>query len=180
MVLNGRWEIQGLGTVDRRRDLLADAPRRGDRSAMRAPLTGWRLQLDLNPFGTMAAGAAVVLGILGLILGDGVSQGMTTTLHSTANLTAHLWGAAFAAGGILKLVGLYARRSTIEIPGLWAMTGGYAFYAITVIAGLGMHGLAAGIISGAMTIGCLIKTRIIMLRARQVTRQVAAGEGGQG
>lgn len=141
------------------------------------PLTGWRLQLDLNPFGTMAAAAAIVLGVLGMILGDRVSQGMTLSLHSTANITAHLWGAAFAVGGALKLAGLYFYRSTIEIPGLWAMTGGYAFYAITVTAGLGMHGLAAGIISGAMTIGCLIKTQIIMARARQVTRRVGASGG---
>jgi hypothetical protein len=144
---------------------------------MRRPLAGWRLQLDLNPFGTMAAAAAIVLGTLGIFLGDGVSQGMTLSLHATANLTAHLWGTAFAAGGVLKLIGLYARRSTIEIPGLWAMTGGYAFYSITVTAGLGMHGLAAGIISGAMTIGCLIKTRIIMTRARQVMRRTEASRG---
>jgi hypothetical protein len=138
---------------------------------MQPPLTGWRLQLELNPFGTMAAIAAVVLGVLGVILGDGVSQGMTLSLHATANITAHLWGAAFAVGGALKLAGLYLRRSTIEIPGLWAMTGGYAFYSVTVTVGLGMHGLAAGIISAAMTVGCLVKTRIIMLRARQVTRR---------
>lgn len=143
---------------------------------MQPPLTGWRLQLDLNPFGTMAAAAAVVLGTLGMILGDGVSQGMTLSLHATANLTAHLWGAMFAFGGAMKLIGLYTHRSTVEIPGLWAMTGGYAFYSITVTAGLGMHGLAAGIISAAMTIGCLVKTQIIMARARQVTRQVEAGE----
>lgn len=141
---------------------------------MRHPSATWQLQLELNPFGTMAAAAAIVLGTLGVILGDGVSQGMTTSLHTTANLTAHLWGGAFAAGGILKLVGLYMHRTTIEIPGLWAMTGGYAFYSITVTAGLGMHGLAAGIISAAMTIGCLIKTRIIMTRARQVIRRVEA------
>jgi hypothetical protein len=146
---------------------------------MRPPLTGWRLQLDLNPFGTMAAIAAVVLGVLGMILGDGVSQGMTLSLHATANVTAHLWGLMFAVGGALKLAGLYAHRTTIEIPGLWAMTGGYAFYAITVTLGLGMHGLAAGIISGAMTVGCLVKTQIIMARARQVTRQVEAGGGDE-
>jgi hypothetical protein len=144
---------------------------------MRPPLTGWRLQLDLNPFGTMAAAAAIVLGILGMILGDGVSQGMTTSLHATANVTAHLWGVMFAAGGALKLLGLYTNRTTLEIPGLWAMTGGYAFYAITVIVGLGMHGLAAGIISAAMTIGCLVKTQIIMARARQVMRRAEASEG---
>lgn len=146
---------------------------------MRPLPIGWRLQLELNPLGTMAAAAAVILGTLGVILGDGVSQGMTLTLHNSANLTAHLWGAAFAAGGTLNLTGLYTHRSTIEIPGLWAMVGGYAFYSITVTAGLGMHGLAAGIISAAMTIGCLIKTQIIMSRARQVTRQVAASEGDE-
>lgn len=134
----------------------------------------WRYELELNPFGTMAALAAVVLGGLGAVLGDGVSAGMTNSLHATANVTAHLWGGAFAIGGVLKLVGLYGRRSTIEIPGLWAMTGGYAFYSMTVTVGLGMHGLAAGIISGAMTIGCLIKTRIIMTRARRVMRRVEA------
>jgi len=144
---------------------------------MRHP--GWRLRFELNPFGTMAAFAAVVLGSLGVVLGDGVSQGMTQSLHATANVTAHLWGAAFAVGGILKLVGLYAGRTTIETPGLWAMTGGYAFYSITVTLGLGMHGLAAGIISGAMTIGCLIKTHIIMARARQVTRRVEATGGDE-
>ena len=136
----------------------------------------WKLHLELNPFGTMAAIAAVILGTLGLILGDGVSQGMTQSLHVSADFTAHVWGAMFAAGGALKLGGLYAHRTEIEIPGLWLLTGGYAFYSITVTVGLGMHGLAAGIISAAMTIGCLLKTQIIMARARQVTRQVEAGE----
>ena len=144
---------------------------------MRPSPIGWRIQLELNPFGTMAAFAAVVLGALGMILGDGVSQGMTLSLHSAAGATAHLWGGTFAVGGVLKLVGLYSRRSTIEIPGLWTMTGGYAFYSLTVVTGLGMHGLAAGIISGAMTIGCLIKTHIIMTRARQVIRQASAAGG---
>jgi hypothetical protein len=144
---------------------------------MRPLPIGWRIQLELNPFGTMAALAAVVLGALGVVLGDGVSQGMTLSLHSTANVTAHLWGATFAIGGALKLVGLYTRRSTVEIPGLWLLTGGYAFYSITVTSGLGVHGLAAGIISGAMTIGCIIKTRIIMTRARQVIRQAEAAGG---
>lgn len=146
---------------------------------MRTPSL-WRLTFDLNVFGTMAASAAIVLGSLGVVLGDGVSQGMTLSLHhATANIVAHLWGAAFATGGALKLIGLYAHRSTIEIPGLWAMTGGYAFYSITVTVGLGMHGLAAGIISGALTVGCLFKTRIIMSRARQVTRR-AETAGGSG
>lgn len=144
---------------------------------MRPAPIAWRIALQLNPFGTMAAIAAILLGTLGAIFGDGVSQGMTLSLHSTANVTAHLWGVAFAIGGILKLIGLYAGRSTVEIPGLWAMTGGYAFYSITVTAGLGTHGLAAGIISGAMTIGCLIKTHIIMDRARQVMRQAPAAGG---
>jgi len=137
----------------------------------------WRHQLALNPFGTMAAVAAVVLGVLGVILGDGVSQGMTLSLHATANLTAHLWGVLFAAGGALKLYGLYGGRSTAEVPGLWAMTGGYAFYSITVITGLGAHGLAAGISSGAMTVGCLLKTHIIMARVRQVMRRAEASRG---
>jgi hypothetical protein len=140
---------------------------------------GWRIHLELNPFGTMAAVAGILLGTLGAIIGDGVSQGMTLSLHSTANLTAHLWGVAFAIGGALKLIGLYTGRSTIEIPGLWAMTGGYAFYAGTVTLGLGMHGLAAGIISGATAIGCLIKTRIIMTRARRVIRHAEAAGGGE-
>jgi hypothetical protein len=149
------------------------------RRAAKPAIHLWRHQLDLNPFGTMAAVAAVVLGILGIVLGDGVSQGMTLSLHSTANLTAHLWGVLFAAGGALKLFGLYTGRSTVEVPGLWAMTGGYAFYCITVITGLGAHGLAAGIISGAMTVGCLIKTRIIMTRARRVTRRAETAGGSQ-
>jgi hypothetical protein len=138
------------------------------------PHPAWRLTLELNVFGSVAACAAVVLGSLGVVLGDGVSQGMTQSLHASADATAHLWGAAFAVGGVLKLIGLYSHRSTIEIPGLWAMTGGYAFYSGTVTLGLGMHGLAAGIISGALTIGCLLKTRIIMRRARQVMRRTEA------
>ncbi|MEV4179952.1 hypothetical protein AB0J28_00715 [Streptosporangium canum] len=118
----------------------------------------------------MAAGAAVVLGGLGVVLGDDVSQGMTNSLYSTAGVMAHLWGIMFAAGGLLKLYGLYWHRSTVEIPGLWMMTGGYAFYCITVLAGLGVHGLAAGIISAALTIGCLLKVRLIMRRARAAVR----------
>ena len=129
-----------------------------------------RERLRLNPFGTMAAGAAVVLGTLGAILGDTVSQGMTNSLHGTATIMAHLWGAIFALGGGLKLYGLYWGRSTMEIPGLWMMTGGYAFYAITVIGGLGKGGLAAGILATAFTIGCMLKVRIIMHRARDAVR----------
>lgn len=125
--------------------------------------------LERNPFGSMAALAAVVLGGLGVILGDGVSQGMTLSLAGYANVTAHLWGLMFAVGGAAKLVGLYVGRSTIEVPGLWAMCGGYAFYSITVLVGLGTHGLAAGVISAAMTTGCVLKVSIIMRRARRVS-----------
>jgi hypothetical protein len=133
-------------------------------------VTTWRLHLVHNPFGTMAAIAAIILGGLGVVLGDGVSQGMTESLHSVASVVAHLWGGLFAAGGALKLIGLYSGRTTIEVPGLWLMVGGYGFYSLTVVAGLGAHGIAAGVISGAMTIGCLLKTRIIMTSAREVTR----------
>lgn len=140
---------------------------------MSRSVASWRDLLERNPFGTMAAAAAVVLGLLGAVLGDGVSQGMTNSLAGAANVTAHLWGLMFAAGGAAKLVGLYTRRSTFEVPGLWAMIGGYAFYAITVMTGLAAHGLAAGIIAAAMTIGCLLKVRIIMRRAR-----LAAGQAG--
>jgi hypothetical protein len=130
-----------------------------------------RENLRLNPFGTVAAAAAVVLGSLGAAIGDDVSQGMTTSLHDTAGPIAHLWGIMFAAGGLLKLYGLYWHRATMEIPGLWMMTGGYAFYAITVVTGLGMHGLAAGVIAAALTVGCLIKVRIIMRRANDLRRE---------
>lgn len=134
-------------------------------------MTGWRLRLEHNPFGTMAGLAAIVLGGLGAVIGDGVSAGMTSSMHSVASPVAHLWGAMFSAGGVLKLYGLYFHRSTVEIPGLWMMTGGYAFYSLTVTAGLGMHGVAAGIISGAMTIGCFLKARLIMRSARAVAHR---------
>ncbi|MBB2914848.1 hypothetical protein FHS43_006160 [Streptosporangium becharense] len=130
----------------------------------------WRNQMRHNPFGTTAAGAAVVLGGLGLVLGADVSQGMTNSLRGSADIVAHLWGGAFAAGGVLKLVGLYRHRSEVEIPGLWMLTGGYAFYSITVTVGLGVHGLAAGTISAALTIGCLLKARNIMRSARMAAR----------
>lgn len=133
--------------------------------------TTWQRQLHYNPFGTMAAVSACILGTLGIVLGDGVSQGMTVSLRDVAGPIGHLWGTMFAAGGALKLYGLYAHRTTIEIPGLWLMTGGYAFYAITVVTGLGMHGLAAGIIASATTIGCLLKVNIIMRRAEGAARR---------
>lgn len=126
--------------------------------------------LRLNPFGTVAASAAVILGTLGAVLGDDVSQGMTNSLASTAEVMAHLWGAMFATGGVLKLYGLYSHRATVEIPGLWLMIGGYAFYAITVVTGLGMGGLAAGILSTGFAIGCLFKVHIIMRRAAAAVR----------
>ena len=136
-----------------------------------------REYLRLNPFGTVAASAAVVLGTLGAVLGDGVSQGMTLSLHTTASVMAHLWGIMFALGGALKLYGLYFGRSTMEIPGLWMMTGGYAFYAITVVTGLGRGGLAAGILATALTIGCVIKVQIIMRRAKAAVRDHDAETG---
>lgn len=132
---------------------------------------GWRDYLRYNPFGTMAALAALTLGGLGVVLGDGVSQGMTVSLRDAAGPLAHLWGLMFAGGGALKLFGLYAHRSTVEIPGLWLMVGGYTFYSITVIAGLGQHGLAAGVISTALAMGCLLKVNIIMARAREAARR---------
>lgn len=121
-----------------------------------------RERLRHNPFGTTAATAAVVLGTLGLALGDDVSQGMTNSLRNAAGPIAHLWGAMFTTGGLLKIYGLFWHRSMVEILGLWMMCGGYAFYSITVLVGLGMHGLAAGIISAALGVGCLLKVRIIM------------------
>jgi hypothetical protein len=116
----------------------------------------------------MVAIAAIVLGGLGAVIGDGASQGMTNSLAGHANAIAHVWGATFAAGGVLKLYGLYSRRVTLELPGLYIVSGGYGFYALTVIPGLGVHGLAAGIISGALALGSLLKARAIMRRAREM------------
>lgn len=148
---------------------------------------GWRTQLSGNPFGTMVAVTAIVLGGLGVVLGDEVSQGMTNSLAGHANVIAHLWGTMFAAGGMLKLYGLYTRRFTLELPGLYLVAGGYAFYCLTVITGLRMHGLAAGTIAGGLAIGCLLKAHAITDRARRVSdaeraRQVSArpGPGGEG
>jgi hypothetical protein len=129
-------------------------------------MLNWRDRLECNPFGTMAALAAVILGCAGLISGDRVSAGMTNSLRDTANIVAHLWGGMFALGGALKLWGLYWYRSTVEIPGLWLMIAGYAFYALTVTAGLGMHGMAAGVLSTALCAGCLLKVRLIMRHAK--------------
>jgi hypothetical protein len=129
--------------------------------------TTWRDRLEWNPFGTADAAAAVVLGVLGIVLGDGISQGMTNSLAGHANVIAHLWGVGLAGGGLMKLFGLYAGRTTIEVPGLWIMCGGFAFYAITVVTGLGRHGLAAGVLATAATIGCVLKVRTIMRRARR-------------
>lgn len=123
--------------------------------------------MNYNPFGTVAALSGVILGTLGIVVGDGVSQGMTQSLHGTANFVAHLWGAIFATGGAAKLYGLYRGHIAAELPGLSMLTGGYGFYSITVVAGLGYHGLAAGIISGALCVGCYLKLRIILRRVRQ-------------
>jgi hypothetical protein len=136
-----------------------------------------RDRLRFNPFGTAAGSAAVVLGVLGLIIGDAVSQGMTNSLRGAAGPVAHLWGLELAAGGLLKLFGLYWHHSELEIPGLWLMGGGFAFYSITVMVGLGAHGLAAGIIAGALAIGCLVKVRVIMQDARAAARK--RQEGGE-
>lgn len=139
----------------------------------------WRDRLRANPFGSMAAVAACLLGLLGALFGDMVSQGMTNSLRQSAPPVAHLWGVLFTTGGLVKLYGLYWSRSGWEVIGLWAMTGGYLFYAITVTAGLGLHGLAAGIISGALAIGCILKARLIMATARAVARAADLGNGGQ-
>lgn len=141
----------------------------------------WRDRLAVNPFGTAAGIAAIILGVLGAVIGDRVSQGMTNSLASASNGTAHVWGALLAAGGVFKLSGLYSGRSSVEISGLWLMAGGYLFYAITVLAGLGSHGLAAGIISSALATGCAVKVRVIMRRARDVTRiQALTHDAGDG
>jgi hypothetical protein len=134
-------------------------------------MAGRRKRLRLNPFGTLAACAAVLLGILGLVMGEGVSEGMTNSLRGAAAPVAHLWGAMSAAGGAMKLYGLYWHRTTVEVPGLWLMSGAYAFYCVTVLVGLGRHGLAAGVIAGALAIGCVLKVRVIMGTARAVDRE---------
>jgi hypothetical protein len=136
-----------------------------------------RERLRFNPFGTVAAAAAVVLGTLGLVMGDGVSQGMTNSLRHAADPVAHLWGAVFAAGGLLKLYGLFWHRSMIEILGLWMMCGGYVFYSITVMVGLASHGLAAGVISAALGVGCLLKVRLIMVAAHAAAVKYDAEDG---
>ncbi|MQY08310.1 hypothetical protein [Actinomadura macrotermitis] len=132
---------------------------------------GWRTRLSGNPFGTMVAVTAILLGGLGMVVGDRVSQGMTNSLAGHANVIAHLWGAMFAAGGAMKLYGLYAQRFLLELPGLYLVTGGYAFYCLTVLTGLRTHGLAAGVMSGALTVGCVIKGRAITARARRMRRE---------
>jgi hypothetical protein len=132
----------------------------------------WRTRRELNPFGTVVGAAAVLLGGQGIVLGDGVSQGMTNSLHAQAALIAHLWGVVLALGGALKLAGLFGGRSAIEIVGLWMMCGGFGFYCVTVVTGLAAHGLAAGTISGALAVGSYNKVRIIMRRARRAARAV--------
>ena len=133
-----------------------------------------------NPFGTCAAIAAVILGLLGIIIGDRVSQGMTESLRASAWGVAHLWGAGFMAGGCAKLYGLYQGRTTVEIPGLWMMAGGYVFYAITVVVGLGQHGIAAGTLSTAMAVGCVAKTRLIMAAAARASARHDPADGPPG
>lgn len=133
----------------------------------------WRGRLAANPFGTMVAVAAILLGGVGAVIGDGVSQGMTNSLAGHANVIAHMWGLAFGTGGVLKLYGIYSRRVTLELPGLYVVGGGYGFYALTVIPGLGVHGLAAGIISGALAVGSLMKARVITQSARRVMAESA-------
>ncbi|MEW9530749.1 hypothetical protein [Microbispora sp. NPDC049125] len=135
----------------------------------------WPDRLEANPFGTMAAVAAVALGLLGAAIGDDVSQGMLNSLRDSADIVAHLWGGALALGGALKLYGLYAKRTELEIPGLWVMIGGFTFYSITVVTGLGVHGLAAGIVAAALAGGCALKTRKIMRTARLVRGNGADG-----
>ncbi|WP_067483028.1 hypothetical protein [Actinomadura hibisca] len=142
-------------------------------------MAGWRAQLSGNPFATMVALTAVVLGALGMIIGDGVSRGMTDSLAGHANAIAHLWGLIFATGGALTLYGLYARRVTLELPGLYLVAGGYAFYCLTVLTGLKQHGLAAGVISGGLAAGGLLKAHAITVRARQVGAATPEAAGGE-
>ncbi|MCO6009754.1 hypothetical protein NE236_32765 [Actinoallomurus purpureus] len=119
----------------------------------------------------MVAVAAIVLGGLGAVIGDDTSQGMSKSLAGHSNAIAHIWGVTFAVGGVLKLYGLFTRRVTLELPGLYIVSGGYGFYALTVVPGLGVHGLAAGIVSGSLAVGSLLKAKAIMRRARQVAAE---------
>lgn len=136
-----------------------------------------RAALRLNPFGTMTACAAVALGVVGVVIGQDVSQGVTNSLRGVAGPVAHLWGLELAIGGMLTLTGLYWRHSELEIPGLWMMCGGWAFYSITVVVGLGLHGMAAGIISAALTAGCLVKAIVI---TRAAARNRGEGQAWRG
>ncbi|MBW8484882.1 hypothetical protein [Actinomadura parmotrematis] len=129
---------------------------------------GWRAQLSTNPFASMVAATAILLGGLGMVIGDRASRGMSISLAGHANVIAHLWGAMFAVGGVLTLFGIYRPRLTVELPGLYLLAGGYGFYCLTVLTGLRTHGLAAGLISGALTLGSLLKARAITARARHV------------
>lgn len=131
-----------------------------------------------NPFGTMAAAAGIILGGLGVIVGDDVSQGMTNTLRATATVVAHLWGVELATGGILKLLGMFRGRPDIETLGLWLLCGGFAFYCLTVVAGLGHGGLAAGTVSAALAIGCVLKSRLIRRQAQHLLDPADPPEAG--
>ncbi|WP_018656957.1 hypothetical protein [Actinomadura flavalba] len=138
-----------------------------------------RRRLSGDPFATAVAGSAIALGTVGMVIGERVSQGMTNSLAGQANAVAHVWGLMLAAGGVLVLCGHDARRSTLELPGLYLVTGGYAFYCTTVLTGLGTHGLAAGLMSGALAGGCLLKAREISVRARAVQAVPPVPVGGE-
>lgn len=115
-------------------------------AGMRRLATAWRLL----PTATSVFMAAIPLGLVVLVLGEGASRALTVI---GGDLPARALGVLFFGGGMCSLVSVLIRDSFVEAIGSGLIAGGMAIYSAAAFIGLGTQGLIAGILSLSMAVG---------------------------
>lgn len=128
------------------------------------------------PFQVATCTVGVPIGIGAMLLGSQVSTAMSRVLGDSVDVV-RLWGVLMVAGGLLTVIGRGWLRPGVERAGLMTLGPAYALYAVSVLLGLGVGGLVAGPMFGALAVACLARVRA-SLREQAVEAALLRGPGG--
>lgn len=132
------------------------------------------------PFATNLSLISVPIGLLALIIGPEISRGFVAVYGGQPGVI-YGWGAVLLLGGINVALGIGHRRPSRERAGLYVLALAYAFYGVSVIAGLGWGGLVTGPVFCILAVSCGQRAHNILESARAlavVTQQVVGGGPG--
>ncbi len=91
------------------------------------------------PFSTNLSLISIPIGVLAIIIGQDISRGFTVVYNRPEVI--YIWGAVLLLGGFNVASGIARRKAALERAGLYVLACAYAFYAVSVLLGLGVGGL---------------------------------------